>query len=283
MIGSAPLSATRRVLPGFSLSLGITLLYAALILLLPLTSLVGQLAQLSWHDYWAVISDSRNIASYKVTVVTALIASFFNVLFGFLIAWVLVRYRFSGKALLDALIDLPFALPTAVAGITLATLYAPNGGLGLWLSKLGISVSYTPLGIIMAMAFTSIPFVVRSVQPILEELPSALEEAALSLGASEAQTFRRVLFPLLWPALLTGGALSLARSLGEYGAVIFIAGNTPYKTEVTSLAIVTQLEEYNYANAAALASLVLLTSLVLLLCINAWQAHFFRRLHGDTP
>ena len=279
-MSDSTLLSTRRVLPGFTLSLGTTLLYAALILLLPLTSLMGQLSQLSWAEYWGVITDSRNIASYKVTVLTALAASVINMLTGLLLAWVLVRYRFPGRTLLDALIDLPFALPTAVAGITLATLYAPNGALGAWLAKVGITVSYAPLGIIMAMVFTSLPFVVRSVQPILEELPATLEEAAVSLGATERQTFWRALFPMVWPALLTGGALSLARSLGEYGAVIFIAGNTPYKTEVMSLAIVTQLEEYSYANAAALASLVLASSLLLLLFINAWQARFFRRLHG---
>lgn len=279
-MSDSTLLSTRRVLPGFTLSLGTTLLYAAVILLLPLTSLIGQLSQLSWVEYWGVITDSRNIASYKVTMLTALAASVINMLTGLLLAWVLVRYRFPGRTLLDALIDLPFALPTAVAGITLATLYAPNGALGAWLANVGITASYSPLGIIMAMVFTSLPFVVRSVQPILEELPATLEEAAVSLGATEHQTFWRALFPMVWPALLTGGALSLARSLGEYGAVIFIAGNTPYKTEVMSLAIVTQLEEYNYANAAALASLVLASSLLLLLFINMWQARFFRRLHG---
>lgn len=274
------MSGARRVLPGFSLSLGVTLLYTCLILLLPLGSLIGQLSQLSWAEYWAIILEPRNVASYRVTLVTALVASLINALMGGLLAWILVRYRFPGRSLVDALIDLPFALPTAVAGITLATLYAPKGAIGQWL---GIQVSYSALGIIVAMIFTSVPFVVRSVQPILETLPVQVEEAAVSLGASEWQGFWRVLFPMIWPALLTGTALSFARSLGEYGAVIFIAGNMPYRTEVVSLMIVTRLEEYDYASAAALASLVLITALVMLLLINMWQARFFRRLHGGAP
>ncbi|ANF58456.1 sulfate ABC transporter permease subunit CysT [Halotalea alkalilenta] len=275
MIARAP----KRVLPGFTLSLGITLLYVSLILLLPLSGLFGQLSTLSWAQYWTIITDSRNLASYQVTVLSALVASAFNMVFGLLCAWVLVRYEFPGKRLLDALMDLPFALPTAVAGITLATLYAGNGAIGQFL---GFQVSYSWLGIVVAMAFTSVPFVVRTVQPVLEELPNEVDEAAMTLGAGTLYAFRRVIFPHIWPALLTGTGLAFARSLGEYGAVIFIAGNMPYQTEITALMIVTRLEEYDYAAAAAIASLVLFTSLALLLAINLWQARFFRRLHGST-
>ncbi|WP_106478488.1 sulfate ABC transporter permease subunit CysT [Phytohalomonas tamaricis] len=270
----------KRVLPGFSLSLGITLLYVSLILLLPMSSLVGQLSTLSWEQYWNIITDPRHIASYKVTVGTALAASLANAVFGLLLAWVLVRYEFPGKRILDALMDLPFALPTAVAGITLATLYSQNGAIGELLAPYGIEVAYTWVGIVLAMAFTSIPFVVRTVQPVLEDLPGQIDEAALTLGASNGYAFRRVIMPHIWPALVTGTGLAFARSLGEYGAVIFIAGNMPYKTEITSLMIAVRLEEYDYAGAAAIASVVLAVSLFLLLAINIWQARFYKRLHG---
>ncbi|HBM49547.1 MAG TPA: sulfate ABC transporter permease subunit CysT, partial [Marinobacter sp.] len=210
----------------------------------------------------------------------ALAASLFNGLFGLLLAWVLVRYEFPGKRLIDAVVDLPFALPTAVAGITLATLFAQNGWYGQALAKAGIEVAFTPLGIVVAMAFTSIPFVVRTVQPVLEELSPADEEAAVSLGASDARVFRKVIFPSLWPALVTGIALSFTRSLGEFGAIIFIAGNTPYVSEVTSLMIFVRLQEYDYAAASAIAAMVLLVSLVLLFAINLWQGRYLRRLEG---
>lgn len=273
-------STPKRVLPGFGLSLGVTLTFVSLILLLPLTSLVGQLDDLSLAEYWAIISEPRVVASYLVTIGAAAAASLVNALFGLLMAWVLVRYEFPGKRLLDALMDLPFALPTAVAGITLATLYSSNGWMGQLLAPLGLEVAYTWVGIALAMAFTSIPFVVRTVQPVLEDLPSEVDEAALTLGASDATAFRRVILPNLWPALVTGTGLAFVRSLGEFGAVIFIAGNMPYETEITSLMIFVKLQEYDFVGASAIASVVLATSLVLLLALNLWQGRFIRRLHG---
>ncbi|MGQ7243731.1 sulfate/thiosulfate ABC transporter permease CysT [Salinicola sp. V024] len=270
----------RRVLPGFGLSLGISLTFVSLVLLLPLTSLVGQLSQLSWSQYWFLITDPRLLASYTVTLLAAAVAALFNAVFGLLMAWVLVRYEFPGKRLVDALMDLPFALPTAVAGITLATLYSSNGWIGRLLEPLGLSVSYTWIGIALAMAFTSIPFVVRTVQPVLEDLPAEVDEAAMTLGASDGLAFRRVILPYLWPALVTGTGLAFVRSLGEFGAVIFIAGGKPYETEITSLMIFVKLQEYDYAGASAVASIVLATSLALLLAINLWQGRFIKRLHG---
>jgi len=271
---------SKRVLPGFGLSLGVSLLFISLVLLLPLTGLVAETAGMTWSQFWFVVSDPRVVESYKVTLWTAFLASLFNGAFGLLLAWVLVRYEFPGKRLIDAMVDLPFALPTAVAGITLATLFSTSGWYGQWLETIGISVAYTPVGIIIAMAFTSIPFVVRTVQPVLEELPPEDEEAAITLGASDGRVFRKVIFPSLWPALLTGIALSFTRSLGEFGAVIFIAGNTPYETEVTSLMLFVRLQEFDYAAASAIASVVLLVSLVLLFAINLWQGRYLRRLHG---
>lgn len=273
-------SRERRVLPGFGLSLGISLTFVSLILLLPLTSLVGQLSQLSWSQYWFLITDPRLLASYAVTLFGAGVAALFNAAFGLLMAWVLVRYEFPGKRLVDALMDLPFALPTAVAGITLATLYSSNGWIGRLLEPLGISVSYTWIGIALAMAFTSIPFVVRTVQPVLEDLPAEVDEAAMTLGARDGHAFRRVILPYLWPALVTGTGLAFVRSLGEFGAVIFIAGGKPYETEITSLMVFVKLQEYDYAGASAVASIVLATSLALLLAINLWQGRFIKRLHG---
>ncbi|MBM6551986.1 sulfate/thiosulfate ABC transporter permease CysT [Marinomonas ostreistagni] len=270
----------KRVLPGLGLSLGSSLFFISLILLLPMTGLVMQTAQMSWADYWYVITDERVVASYQVTVWAALLASIFNGVFGLLLAWVLVRYEFPGKRLLDALVDLPFALPTAVAGITLATLYAENGWYGSLLAELGIKVAYTPLGIIVAMSFTSIPFVVRTVQPVLEELSPEEEEAGITLGASDWSVFRRIIMPSLWPALVTGVALSFTRSLGEFGAVIFIAGNMPYVSEITSLMIFVRLQEFDFPAASAIASVVLIVSLVLLFAINIWQARYLKRLHG---
>ncbi|WP_353981926.1 sulfate ABC transporter permease subunit CysT [Salinicola endophyticus] len=272
--------ASRRVLPGFGLSLGVTLTFVSLILLLPLISLVGQLSQLSLSQYWFLISDPRILASYRVTLLAAAVAALFNAAFGLLMAWVLVRYEFPGKRLVDALMDLPFALPTAVAGVTLATLYSSQGWVGRWLETLGLPIAYTWVGIALAMAFTSIPFVVRTVQPILEDLPSEVDEAAVTLGARDGHAFRRVILPHLWPALVTGTGLAFVRSLGEFGAVIFIAGGKPFETEITSLMIFVKLQEYDYAGAAAVASIVLATSLALLLVINLWQGRFIRRLHG---
>ncbi len=270
----------KRVLPGFSLSLGISLLFISLVLLLPVTGLIVQTSGMSLAEYWAVITDERVMASYQVTLWAAAIASVINGVVGLLMAWVLVRYDFWGKRLVDALMDLPFALPTAVAGITLAALFAENGWYGQYLAELGIKVAYTPLGIIVAMSFTSLPFVVRTVQPVLEDLAPEDEEAAMSMGASDLTVFRRIIFPALWPALMTGVALSFTRSLGEFGAVIFIAGNTPYVSEITSLMIFVRLQEFDYAAASAIASVVLMASLVLLLGINLWQARYLKRLHG---
>ncbi|TPE47200.1 sulfate/thiosulfate ABC transporter permease CysT [Maribrevibacterium harenarium] len=270
----------RRVLPGLGLSLGTSLLFISLVLLLPMTGLVMQSVDMGWERYWQVITDERVVASYKVTLWAAALASLFNGVFGLLMAWVLVRYQFPGRKLLDAIVDLPFALPTAVAGITLATLYAQNGWYGELLASVGIKVAYTPWGIVLAMAFTSIPFVVRTVQPVLEELSVEEEEAGMTLGASDWAVFQRVIFPSLWPALMTGIALSFTRSLGEFGAVIFIAGNMPYVSEITSLMIFVSLQEFDFPAASAIASVVLMASLVLLFAINIWQGRYLRRLHG---
>ncbi|GAB2710153.1 sulfate ABC transporter permease subunit CysT [Halomonas garicola] len=274
------LSGSTRVLPGFGLSMGISVLFISLVLLLPMTGLFGQLAGLSLGEYWAIVSDPRVVASYTTTLGAAAVAALVNAAFGLLLAWVLVRYDFPGKRLVDALMDLPFALPTAVAGITLATLYAKSGWAGNVLEPLGIKVAYTWVGIALAMAFTSIPFVVRTVQPVLEDMPAEVDEAAMSLGASDGVGFRRVILPHLWPALVTGTGLAFVRSLGEFGAVIFIAGNTPYETEITSLMIFVKLQEYDYAGASAIASVLLFVSLALLFAINVWQGRFVRRLHG---
>ncbi|MDN6179951.1 MAG: sulfate ABC transporter permease subunit CysT [Halomonas subglaciescola] len=273
-------SGSPRVLPGFGLSMGISVLFISLVLLLPMTGLFGQLAGLSLAEYWTIISDPRVVASYAVTIGAAAVAALANGVFGLLLAWVLVRYEFPGKRFLDALMDLPFALPTAVAGITLATLYAKSGWVGGLLEPLGFKVAYTWVGIALAMAFTSIPFVVRTVQPVLEDMPAEIDEAAVSLGASDGVAFRRVIMPHLWPALVTGTGLAFVRSLGEFGAVIFIAGNAPYETEITALMIFVKLQEYDFAGASAIASVVLFVSLALLLAINIWQGRFVRRLHG---
>ncbi|CRL45868.1 Sulfate transport system permease protein CysT [Sodalis glossinidius str. 'morsitans'] len=272
---------TKRVLPGFSLSLGGSVLFVCLILLLPLSALVMQLAQMSWSQYWEVITGPELLAAYKITLICAGVASFFNAVFGMLMAWILTRYQFPGRALLDGLMDLPFALPTAVAGLTLATLFSTTGWYGGCLAQFDIKVSYTWLGIAVAMAFTSIPFVVRTVQPVLEELGPEYEEAAQTLGAGHWQTFRRVILPEVAPALLAGTALSFTRSLGEFGAVIFIAGNIAWKTEVTSLMIFIRLQEFDYPAASAIASVILAASLLLLFAINVLQSRFGRRLGGQ--
>jgi sulfate transport system permease protein len=270
----------KRVLPGFGLSLGSSLLFVCLILLLPLSALVMQLSQMTWLQYWQVITGPQLLAAYRVTLLSAGVASLFNALFGMLMAWILTRYEFPGRRLLDGLMDLPFALPTAVAGLTLATLFSTTGWYGAWLAQFGIKVSYTWLGIAVAMAFTSIPFVVRTIQPVLEELGPEYEEAAQTLGAGRWQSFRRVVLPELAPALLAGTALSFTRSLGEFGAVIFIAGNIAWKTEVTSLMIFIRLQEFDYPAASAVASVILAVSLLLLFGINVLQSRFGRRLGG---
>ncbi len=260
-----------NVLPGFGPTMGYTILYLSLIVLIPLSSLVFKTAGLSWHDFLEAVAAPRVLASYKITFGAALAAAAINAVFGVLVAWVLVRYPFPGKRLVDALVDLPFALPTAVAGITLATVYSANGWVGRYLEPHGIKVAFTPLGIIVAMTFIGLPFVVRTVQPVIEELDSEIEEAAACLGANRWQTFRRVLFPLLTPSVLTGFALAFARAVGEYGSIIFIAGNMPMVSEITPLIIITKLEQYDYQGATAVATVMLVASFIMLLIINLLQ------------
>jgi len=259
------------VIPGFGLTLGFTLAYLSLIVLIPLSATFLKSTELGWNGFWQTVTDPRVVASYRVSFGTSLLAAVVNLFAGLLVAWVLVRYRFPGKRLIDALVDLPFALPTAVAGIALTALYAGNGWVGQFLEPLGLKVAFTPVGITVALIFIGLPFVVRSVQPVLQELEPELEEAAASLGASRLTTFRRVMLPSLMPALLTGFALAFARGLGEYGSVIFIAGNMPMISEITPLLIITKLEQYDYAGATAIAVAMLLISFVLLLLINLLQ------------
>jgi sulfate transport system permease protein len=267
-----PGSRRRSALPGFGPALGFTLFYLSLIVLIPLAALFWKTASFGWAELWATVTSPRVLASYRVSFGTAFAAACANAGLGLLVAWVLVRYRFPGRALADALVDLPFALPTAVAGITLTTLLAKNGWLGRTLEPLGIQVAFTPQGITVALIFIGLPFVVRSVQPVLEDLEPELEEAAASLGASRWQTFRRVLFPALAPAVLTGFALAFARGVGEYGSVVFISGNMPMKTEIAPLLIVTKLEQYDYAGATAIAVAMLVVSLAMLVAINGLQS-----------
>jgi sulfate transport system permease protein len=258
-------------LPGFGLTLGYTLLYLGLIVLLPLAALVVKTTTLSWQQFSETVSAPRVVASCRLTLGASLIAGAINVVFGFVVAWTLVRYRFPGHRLVDALVDLPFALPTAVSGIALTAIYSRNGWLGRWLEPLGIQVAFTPLGVLVALTFIGLPFVVRTLQPALMEIEAETEEAAASLGAGRLSTFRRVLLPALVPALLTGFALAFARALGEYGSVVFISGNMPMKTEIGSLLIVTKLEQYDYAGATAIAVVLLVGSFTLLLSINLVQ------------
>jgi sulfate transport system permease protein len=264
------------VLPGFGLAMGFTLLYLSLVVLLPLSTLFWKSAGLGPVGFWQVVTSPRVVASYRLTFGASLAAAAVNGLFGFVVSWVLVRYRFPGRRLLDALVDLPFALPTAVAGIALTTLYSPNGWLGAPLGRLGISVAFTPLGITLALVFIGLPFVVRTLQPVMEALDPEVEEAARSLGSDRLQTLRRVVLPALLPAWLTAFALAFARALGEYGSVVFIAGNMPMKTEITPLLIVTKLEQYDYAGATAIAVVTLVASFVLLLGINRLQSRSAR-------
>jgi sulfate transport system permease protein len=268
------------VLPGFELTLGFSILYLSLLVLIPLSALFFRTASLSAADFFAAVASPRAVAAYELSFGASLAAALVNAGFGLVLAWVLTRYRFPGRELIDAFVDLPFALPTAVAGITLTTLLAKNGWLGRILEPLGIHAAYTPLGVTIALTFIGLPFVVRSVQPVLEDLESETEEAAASLGADRLQTFRRVLLPALWPALVTGSALAFARSLGEYGSVVFISGNMPLRTEIVPLLIVTKLEQYDYAGATAIATVMLVSSFALLLGINALQAIGRRRLAG---
>ncbi len=266
----------KHLLPGFGLSLGYTLVYLSLIVLIPLAAVFLRTTELSFSEFWAVVTTPRVLATYRLTFGASLLAALINLVFGMLTAWVLVRYQFPGKKILDALVDLPFALPTAVAGISLTAIYAPNGWLGQWLEPHGIKVAFTPLGVVVALTFIGLPFVVRTVQPVLEDFSTELEEAAASLGANRWQTFFKVILPAILPALLTGFSLAFARAVGEYGSVIFIAGNMPMISEITPLMIITKLEQYDYAGATAIAVVMLVISFALLLLINLlqwWSSH----------
>jgi sulfate transport system permease protein len=273
----------RRILPGFGLSLGFALLYFSLIVLIPLAGLVVKSMGMSWGQFWNAVTAPRVLASYRLSFGAAAAGAAINVVFGSVVAWVLVRYRFPLRKFIDALVDLPFALPTAVAGISLTSIYAANGWIGRFLEPLGVKVAFAPLGIIMALTFVSLPFVVRTVQPVLEDLDFELEESAASLGANRRQAFLRVILPELWPALATGFALAFARALGEYGSIVFIAGNMPMRTEITPLLIVIKLEQFDYAGATALAVVMLAASFVLLLTINVLQRWASQRqsAYGD--
>ena len=268
---SRPFSGN-RVLPGFQLTLGFTLLYLCLIVLFPLSALLLNTLSMTWEAFWQAVSAPRVVASYQLSFGASLAAASVNAVFGTILAWVLVRYQFPGKKLLDAFVDLPFALPTAVAGIALTALYAGNGWLGQHLAKFDIKVAFTPLGVAVALVFIGLPFVVRTVQPVLEDREKELEEAAACLGANRLQTFLRVILPTIFPAVLTGFALAFARALGEYGSVIFIAGNMPMVSEITPLLIITKLEQYDYKGATAIAVVMLGASFVMLLAINLLQA-----------
>ena len=263
---------SKKVLPGFNLTLGYTMLYLSLIVLIPLSALVFKSFTLGWPAFWAAISSPRVVASYRLTFGASFIAALVNAVFGLLVAWVLVRYRFPGKKIVDALVDLPFALPTAVAGIALTALLAGNGWIGQYLEPLGIKLAFNPNGVVIALIFIGLPFVVRTVQPVLEDNELELEEAAMCLGATRWQTFTKVIFPAIAPALLTGFAMAFARAIGEYGSVIFIAGNVPMVSEITPLVIIGKLEQYDYAGATAVAVVMLALSFTLLLVINALQA-----------
>ncbi|QCR33388.1 sulfate ABC transporter permease subunit CysT [Lysinibacillus sp. SGAir0095] len=264
------------IIPGFTLTLGYTMLYLSIIVLLPLSMVFFNTLSMSWSEFWETIAHPRAVASYKLSFGTALVAGLVNVIFGTIIAWVLVRYQFPGKRIVDGLVDLPFALPTAVAGIALATLYSPNGWVGQFFD---FKIAFTPLGIIIALTFIGLPFVVRTVQPVLQNLNSEIEEASASLGATRLQTFSKVIFPELLPAIITGFSLAFARSLGEYGSVVFIAGNMPMKTEITPLIIMTKLEQYDYVGATAIATVMLVTSFALLLLINIIQWYTNRKFN----
>lgn len=270
-------ASRKRVLPGFGLSLGFTLAYLSLIVLIPLSAVFFKTATMSWAEFWSAVATPRVVASYKLTFGASLLAALINAVFGLLLAWGLTRYTFPGRKVVDALIDLPFALPTAVAGIALTAIYAKNGWIGSLLEPLGIKVAFTPLGVLVALTFIGLPFVVRTVQPVLEDLETEFEEAAASLGANRWQAFQRVVFPALLPALLTGFALAFARAVGEYGSVIFIAGNIPMVSEITPLIIITKLEQFDYRGATAVASVMLVFSFILLLIVNGLQAWTSRR------
>jgi len=267
----------RHTLPGFGPTLGLTVLYLCLLVLIPLAGVFLRASTLGWADLWRVVASPRAVASYRLTIGASAAAAAINVVFGVLVAWVLVRHPWPGSRLVDALVDLPFALPTAVAGITLTSIYSTHGIFGRYLEPLGIPVAFTPLGVVVALTFIGLPFVVRTVQPVLQDLDPEIEDAAASLGATSTQVFTRVIAPTLAPAILTGFTLAFARALGEYGSVVFISGNLPMKTEITTLLIMTKLEQYDYAGATALASVMLVLSFVLLLVTNGLQAWSRRR------
>ncbi|MCX7278104.1 MAG: sulfate ABC transporter permease subunit CysT [Burkholderiales bacterium] len=280
-VARAPSGKAKRVLPGFGLTLGYTVLYLSIIVLVPLSALFFKTFTLSWDQFVDAVTGPRVLASYRLTFGASLLAALVNLVFGLLVAWVLVRYSFPGKKIVDALVDLPFALPTAVAGISLTALLAGNGWLGQYLEPLGIKLAFTPAGVVIALIFIGLPFVVRTVQPVLEDAEKELEEAATSLGATRLQVFTRVILPHIAPALLTGFAMAFARAIGEYGSVIFIAGNMPMVSEITPLIIIGKLEQYDYAGATAVAVVMLTISFILLLLINALQA-WQRRQTGAT-
>jgi sulfate/thiosulfate transport system permease protein len=269
------------IIPGFGLSMGYTLLYLSLIVLIPLAALIIKSLSLTWDDFVRIVTAPQVMASYRLSFSTALVAASVNTIFGLLVAWVLVRYQFPGNRIFDALVDLPFALPTAVAGIALSAIYARTGWIGSLLEPMGIKIAYTPLGVVVALTFIGLPFVVRTVQPVLQDLGHDTEEAAVSLGADRWQSFWRVILPELWPAILTGFALALARGLGEYGSVIFISGNIPMRTEITPLLIVNKLEQFDYAGATAIAVVMLAASFILLLIINILQRMSSKHLISD--
>ncbi len=280
MLFTRTLLRQHSILPGFDLALGFTLLYLGFIVLVPLSAAFLLTSQMTWDAFRETVLSPRVLASYRLSFGASLAAALLNAFFGLIVAWTLVRYEFAGRRILDALVDLPFALPTAVAGIALTSLYAANGWLGQWLDLLGIKVAFTPVGVFVALVFIGLPFVVRTLQPVLEDLQQDIEEAAATLGAGRVQTFRRVILPILLPALLTGFALAFARALGEYGSVVFIAGNMPMISEITPLLIITKLEQYDYTGATAIAVVMLVAAFVLLLLINLLQA-WTRRRHGQ--
>jgi len=272
----------RSILPGFGLTLGFTLLYLSLIVLIPLSATFLKAATLTWPHFWHIVTDPRALASYRISFGASLVAALINLVFGLLVAWVLVRYSFPGRRLVDSLVDLPFALPTAVAGIALTSIYAPHGWVGQFLAPLGIKAAYSPLGIVIALTFIGLPFVVRTVQPVLEDLDKDMEEAAASLGANRLQVFTKIILPAISPAALTGFTMAFARAVGEYGSVVFISGNMPMRTEITPLLIITKLDQYDYAGATAIAVVMLVVSFVLLLAINLLQKWSSKTHRGES-
>ncbi|HUJ20196.1 MAG TPA: sulfate ABC transporter permease subunit CysT [Bryobacteraceae bacterium] len=270
------------VLPGFGLTLGITVLYLSLIVLIPLSALFLKTATTTWAQFWGTITDPRAVASYRLTFGTSLVGALVNAIFGFVVAWTLVRYRFPGRRILDAAVDLPFALPTAVSGIALTALYAKTGWIGRWFDLWGIQTAFSPLGVAIAQTFIGLPFVVRTLQPAIQDLDAGMEEAAATLGAGRFQTFSRVILPFLLPAMLTGASMAFARALGEYGSVVFISGNMPMRTEISSLLIVAKLEQFDYAGATAIAVVLLVASFALMLSINLVQWWFSNRLGREA-